>query len=98
MKAKNKRELHATERKYVEELGAALSRQVPTTTRKQYNDGHKTEIIDRVKKYYQDHKAERRAYQDAVIECACGLTSARSHFARHERTQRHKERMAELEE
>ena len=34
---------------------------------------------------------------DAAIECECGLTSTRSHFARHKRTQRHKERMATLE-
>ena len=59
---KDKRELHATERQYVERLGATLNRQVPTKTRKQYYDDHKSEIIDRVKKYYQDHKAERRAY------------------------------------
>ena len=98
VRAKDKRDLHATERKYVEELGATLNRQVPTKTRKQYYDDHKTEIIDRVKKYDQDHKAERRAYLDAVIECECGLTSTRSHFARHKRTQRHKDRMAALEE
>ena len=96
--AKDKRELHATERQYVERLGATLNRQVPTKTRKQYYDDHKNEIIDRVKKYYQDHKAERRAYLDSVMECECGLTSTRSHFARHKRTQRHKDRMAALDE
>lgn len=98
VKAKSKRDLHATERKYVEDLGATLNRQVPTKTRKQYYDDNKTEIIDRVKKYYQDHKAERRAYLDAVIECECGLTSTRSHLSRHKRTQRHKDRLAAPEE
>ena len=98
VQAKDKRDLHATERKYVEDLDATLNRQVPTKTRKQYYDDHKTEIIDRVKQYYQDHKAERRAYLDSVIECECGLTSTRSHFSRHKRTQRHKDRMAALEE
>ena len=94
VKAKDKRDLHATERKYAEELGATLNRQVPTKTRKQCYEDHKTKIIDRVKKYYQDHKAERRAYLDTVVECECGLTSTRSHIARHKRTQRHNDRMA----
>ena len=34
--AKDKRELHATERRYVEQLGATLNRQVPTKTTKRY--------------------------------------------------------------
>ena len=96
--AKDKRELHATERRYVEQLGATLNRQVPTKTRKQYYDDNRDKIVAHVKQYYQDHKAERRAYLDAVIECECGLTSTRSHMSRHQRTQRHKDRMAALEE
>ena len=96
--ARDKRDLHTIERQYVEDLGAELNRQVPTKTRQQYYQDHKTKIIDRVKKYYQEHRAERRAYSDAVMECECGLTSTRSHFARHKRTKRHKDRMDALEE
>ena len=87
--AKDKRALHATERRYVEQLGATLNRQVPTKTRKQYYDDNRDKSVAHVKQYYQDHKAERRAYLDAVIECECGLTSTRSHMSRHKRTQRH---------
>ena len=96
--AKGKRALHATERRYVEQLGATLNRQVPTKTRKQYYDDNRDKIVAHVKQNYQDHKAERRAYLDAVIECECGLTSTRSHMSRHKRTQRHNDRMAALEE
>jgi hypothetical protein len=98
VQATDKRDLHATERKYVEDLGATLNRQVPTKTRKQYYDDNRGTIVAHVKQYYQDHKAERRAYLDAVIECECGLTSTRSHFSRHKRTQRHKDRLAAPEE
>ena len=35
--AKDKRALHATERRYVEQLGATLNRQAPTKTRKQFS-------------------------------------------------------------
>jgi len=92
--AKDKRDLHATERKYVEELGATLNKQVPTKTRKQYYDDNREKIIDRVKKYYVEHRAQRRVYLDAVVTCECGLTSSRSHLARHKRTKRHLKRMA----
>ena len=96
--AKDKRELHATERRYVEQLGATLNRQVPTKTRKQSYHDNRDKIVAHVKQYYQDHKAERRAYLDAVIECECGLTSTRSHMSRHKRTQRHNDRMTALEQ
>jgi len=45
-----------------------------------------------------DTEDEEEEYLDAVIECECGLTSTRSHFARHKRTQRQKDRMGASDE
>ena len=41
----------------------------PTKTRKRYDHDHRDNMVAHVKQYYQDHKAERRAYMhlDTVV-------------------------------
>jgi hypothetical protein len=59
----DKRDAERIERKYIEDLGASLNKQLPTRTQKEYREGHKEGYNEYLKKYVIAHVESIREYQ-----------------------------------
>ena len=55
---------------------------------------NREERLRQSKEYYQEHGAEKRAYQSQIIVCPCGASITRAHKSRHLRTRTHANRLA----
>ena len=89
-----KKELHAIERKHVEELNAMLNSSVPGRTKAEYRIDNK-ETIKASKAVHRAKNRERlRAQNNENFTCKCGSHYTYSHKGRHERTQKHQEYMS----
>ena len=97
--AKDKLDLLARERHYLELLGATLNRNVPGRTMKEYYRDTKEERSVYEKQYYKEHKQKHNEYtkqhykdEKNIQVCICGSSYnyGKSHCRnRHYRTQRH---------
>jgi group I intron endonuclease len=68
-KAIDKKDLHKRERYWIEVLNPSLNRQVPTQTKKEYNQVNKQQIKEHKKKYNQENKEhikerKKKKYQE----------------------------------
>lgn len=100
---KNKEELHARERYWIENT-TNTNLYVPRRTKKEYYMERKEELLYKMKQYYNDNKEDIRTYKIRYREenkekisqykkqeliCECGSHVSRSHHARHQRTKKH---------
>ncbi len=51
-------ELHARERHWIEQKHSELNKVIPTRTHQEYNETHKSEILEKSKEYYEEHKEQ----------------------------------------
>jgi hypothetical protein len=61
----NKRELHARERHWVEQLGAGLNKQTPARTQAEYQKQYREDNKDKIKQYNENNKDKRKLYYEA---------------------------------
>jgi len=86
-----KHELLMRERYHLERLRATLNKQIPSRTREEYYDEHKTEINERLKQYYQVNKESILEKHKETITCECGKSSTKCHIMRHKQSKNHKQ-------
>jgi hypothetical protein len=102
--AKNKRDLEARERYWLEQLGATLNKCIPTRTLKEYRIDNKETIIQQKKEYYEKNKETLSQYQKEHYEknkqiisqkgkekilCSCGCEINKNSLSRHLKTKLH---------
>ncbi len=85
---KNKEELCARERYYIDSIGC-VNKVVPQRTRHQYRKDNK----ENIKQYY----IENKIYLNEKCQCSCGVSYIRRSKARHNASKRHQEYFKLLE-
>tara|TARA_R100000655_G_scaffold67448_1_gene105786 strand:- start:36 stop:575 length:540 start_codon:yes stop_codon:yes gene_type:complete len=106
----DKYELQARERWHIEN-NECVNKQVPGRTqkeweeankeyiaqqRKEYYQDHKEHIAEQTKEYREEHKEERREKSKEKITCECGAMVRRANILRHRKTDKHKNKMLEI--
>jgi len=85
---KDRKELHQKERYYIEN-NICVNKFIPTRTQKEYENNNKI----RIKTYHNDNKEHFKEYQKQYnkikFQCECGISTAKQHKSRHEKSQRH---------
>ena len=84
-KCKNKEELHATERSYIEG-NVCINKIIPTRTKQEYYQENKEKYL---KKYESDRETILEQRKEKVY-CECGSTYTKRCKLRHERTSKHR--------
>lgn len=101
---KNKDELRARERHWIDELKPELNKEIPCRTmtewrednkekRLAYNkeryENKKDEILQKQKEYYNKNKEKIKVRDNAKTICECGGSYSRKHKANHLQTKKH---------
>jgi len=99
-KCDTKLELEKREREVIEKLNPTLNKQIPTRTKKEYQENNKEhfknyqkeyreknkeQIKKRDKEYHENNKEKRKE----KITCECGATITKCQFVRHTRSIKH---------
>lgn len=100
----NRLQAETRERYWIETLQSKLNKIIPTRTKQEYYEEHKTqltenkkqryeehkeEIIEKSKQYRQEHKAEIKQKSKQKYTCECGSILRIRDKSRHEKSQKH---------
>ena len=64
----NKLELHKIERDYIEKNNSVLNCQIPSRTKKEYNNDTKEKMKEHYKQYRDDNKEKTKEYNKHILE------------------------------
>ena len=99
---KNKQELHARERHWIDILKPELNKQIPGRTKKEYDAGYRADNPEKIKinnaKYRRNHPAEILAYRKNNLDklnqkstCDCGGKYTCVNISTHKKSKSHKD-------
>ena len=100
---KSKDELHQKERYYIDNM-ECVNKVIPGRTKKEYMKKHYQENKEQYKEYNKEHylqnlKESLQIKSQIVVNCPCGINyKGPNHKTRHERTKKHIDNMAKLEQ
>jgi predicted GIY-YIG superfamily endonuclease len=88
--AQDKRNLHARERHWIEQLKPGLNQRIPTRTVLEWREEHKDQKKKYDKQYREQNKDRIAAREKIEVECECGAVVGKMNILRHRRTKQHK--------
>ena len=106
----DKYELQARERWHIEN-NECVNKFIPGRTKKEWEEANKEKIAQQTKEWYEEHKQkraqqtkeyhqkhkeERREKSKEKITCECGAMVRRANILRHRKTDKHKNKMLEI--
>jgi hypothetical protein len=90
----SKMHLEKREGEIIRKMEKCANRCIAGRTMKEYRQDHKEHLKEWMKKYREDNKDKIKEYKAQQITCDCGSTFRRNDKARHEKSKKHKEYIA----
>ena len=92
---KDKYELQARERWYIENH-PCVNKQIPNRTTREWYQANKEQHNKYYKEYRVEHREKLKELASQIIKCECGCDISRANIAIHRKSQKHQNKMLQL--